>query len=233
MTLCEEDCNLVDYNYTTKKAKCSCIIKLSLSFLDNIKFDKNKLYKSFTDINNFANIQFMKCYKNVLNKDNIKYNYGFYINISILFLFFITLFIFYCKDYFYIIIIIRKIIDAKRGILQSKGKGKRRNNSSNIPTQNNNVIFPQIKINKKKKKRKKRKKGKRKKFSDDLYENNKNKISNCSKNIIKKKSAELPILNNNNTKYEEILKYNDKEWNNLSYEKALILDKRKCFEYYI
>jgi len=27
MTLCEEDCKLIGYNFTTKKAKCSCIVK--------------------------------------------------------------------------------------------------------------------------------------------------------------------------------------------------------------
>ena len=27
MTLCEEDCKLIGYNFTTKKAKWSCIVK--------------------------------------------------------------------------------------------------------------------------------------------------------------------------------------------------------------
>ena len=43
MTLCEEDCNLVEYNYTTQKAKCSCLIKLYLPLIEDIKFDKDKL----------------------------------------------------------------------------------------------------------------------------------------------------------------------------------------------
>ena len=67
MTLCEEDCDLVEYNYTNKKAKCPCLVKINLPFIDDIKFDKDKLYKRFTDINNIANIQFLKCYKNVFN----------------------------------------------------------------------------------------------------------------------------------------------------------------------
>ena len=60
MTLCEEDCDLIHYNYTTEKVKCSCLIKINIPFIDTIKFDKKKLLKSFTDINNFANIKFMK-----------------------------------------------------------------------------------------------------------------------------------------------------------------------------
>ena len=50
MTLCEEDCILKDYNFTTKKAKCSCLAKISLPAIGEIKFDKNKLYESITNI---------------------------------------------------------------------------------------------------------------------------------------------------------------------------------------
>ena len=34
MTLCEEDCRLIDYNYETEKVKCSCDIKLSLPLFE-------------------------------------------------------------------------------------------------------------------------------------------------------------------------------------------------------
>ena len=50
MTLCEEDFNLVDYNYINKKAKCSCLVKISIPLFDEIKFDKTRLYDSFTDV---------------------------------------------------------------------------------------------------------------------------------------------------------------------------------------
>ena len=90
MTLCEEDCILVEYNYTTEKAKCSCNVKIIIQLGVEIQFDKKKLLKSFIDINYFANIKFMKCYKDVFNIDILKKNYGFYI--FILILYFITLF---------------------------------------------------------------------------------------------------------------------------------------------
>ena len=63
MTLCEENCELIDYNYDTKKAKCSCKIKLHLPIIENIEIDKNRLYKSFADINYFANINMIKCFR--------------------------------------------------------------------------------------------------------------------------------------------------------------------------
>jgi hypothetical protein len=40
MTLCEENCVLIEYNYTKEKAKCSCDIKTSVPLDFDIKFKK-------------------------------------------------------------------------------------------------------------------------------------------------------------------------------------------------
>ena len=85
MTLCEEDCNLDQYNSNTKRVICSCKIKYKISNIKDIKFDKKELYKSFIDIKNIANINLMKCYKKVFTKDNLINNYGFFIYIFILY----------------------------------------------------------------------------------------------------------------------------------------------------
>ena len=61
MTLCEEECNLVQYNPEKKRVICSCKIKMTLPNIKDIKFDKKKLYKSLIDIKNIANINLMKC----------------------------------------------------------------------------------------------------------------------------------------------------------------------------
>ena len=79
MTLCEENCKFIEYDYTNKKAKCSCEIKINLPLIDEIKFDKDLLKNSFTDINNIVNLKIMKCYKNILNKESLRNNYGFFI----------------------------------------------------------------------------------------------------------------------------------------------------------
>ena len=99
LTLCEEDCDLIEYDYTYKKAKCSCEVKIDLPLIEDIKIDKEKLKKKFIDINNIANIKFMKCYKIVFKRDNIKSNYGFYFLIVIFCIFLICLFLFYFKYY--------------------------------------------------------------------------------------------------------------------------------------
>ena len=83
MTLCEEDCNLDQYNSNTKRVICSCKIKYKISNIKDIKFDKKELFKSFIDIKNIANINLMKCYKKVFTKDNLINNYGFFIYIFI------------------------------------------------------------------------------------------------------------------------------------------------------
>ena len=75
MTLCEENCKFIEYDYINKKAKCSCEIKISLPLIDEIKFDKDILKNSFIDINNIANFQIMKFYKNILDKKDLKNNY--------------------------------------------------------------------------------------------------------------------------------------------------------------
>ena len=99
LTLCEENCDLIEYDDFYKKAKCSCEIKIDVPLLEDIKFDKEKLKNNFKDINNIANIKFMKCYKVVFTTGNIKSNYGFYILGFIILLFLICLFLFYYKYY--------------------------------------------------------------------------------------------------------------------------------------
>ena len=95
LTLCEENCNLIDYDCVNKKAKCSCEIKISFPIFSNITFDKEKLKNDFLDINNIANIQFLKCYKRVFKMKDMIHNYGFFILDAIIFLFIICFILFY------------------------------------------------------------------------------------------------------------------------------------------
>ena len=58
MTLCEENCDLIDYNYTNEKVKCSCDIKININH--DFKFNTKEFYKSFIDIKNILNINIIK-----------------------------------------------------------------------------------------------------------------------------------------------------------------------------
>ena len=101
LTVCEEDCDFTSYNYTTGKAICSCKVKVnSTTKIGDIIIDKDKLYKSFTNFKNIANINVLKCYKLIFELDAYKYNYANLIMISIILLFLVTFLIFICKGYY-------------------------------------------------------------------------------------------------------------------------------------
>ena len=257
MTLCEEDCILIDYNYTTKKAECSCLVKIKIPLNVEIKFDKKQLFKSFTDINYFSNIYLIKCYKDAITIEIFKKNYGFFIFIIISLLFFVTLILFYTKYFSLFINFIYSLEKAKTFLFKMKknkttnitinNKGrmindKKKSNKKLKMTheqelkKNNDMMFPPIK--------------KRRKKNYNIFQNHLNLINN-NKNISlrnKKRAYKLDntdfqrIIKNGNSnetiddnikKYVEILKHNDNEINSLKYKRAIIYDKRTYLEYYI
>ena len=124
LTLCEDNCILIDYNYTTNRAKCNCKMKIKLPIIDDIKFDKNKLLKSFTDVKGyFTNIDVVKCYNSVFKKKTIFKNIGFFISIFIFVLLVICIILFYVKFFKVLkkqILIIAKAIELKYIIIVKK-----------------------------------------------------------------------------------------------------------------
>ena len=99
MSLCEENCDLIDYNYNYEKVKCSCDIKLNIPQNYDIKFNKNDYFKSFIDIKNIFNLNIMKCYITVLKIKYLLKNYGFIIVGCIMVIYFIDLFAFITISY--------------------------------------------------------------------------------------------------------------------------------------
>ena len=96
--LCQDECELSDYDYTTQKVNCSCDVKESSSSVANMEIDKKKLLKNFGDIKNIMNIKILVCYKKLFTKKSIINNYGFYIISSIIFLHIIFILIFCLKQ---------------------------------------------------------------------------------------------------------------------------------------
>ena len=99
MTLYDEDCTFVRYDFVNNRSICSCEIKIKLPLMSEITVDKNKLYDSFTDFKNIANIHILKCYKLLFSKEGISKNIGFYILIPIMLLLIICIIIFFVYDY--------------------------------------------------------------------------------------------------------------------------------------
>ena len=239
MFLCEEDCILIDYDYINEKSKCSCNIKSYPSQIENIKFDKKKFFNKFKDIKSMANLNLMKCYKNIFKTDIIKRNYGFFIISFIIILFFICLIAFFFKLSPYL-----QYIDKNILIKRSKKKKKlNKNIEQNIEPKNLSIKiekkecelinFPPIK-----RKIKRKKKLKSKLIKNIVLNNNEvnsksnNKINQI--NITTLNHSKMPNSKNNSSKNKTTkYKYNDNELNLLSYKIAIKKDKRTYIQYYI
>ena len=239
MTLCEEDCKLSDYNYSTERVRCNCLIKMSTPILNEVKFDKEKLLQRFTDIKNIANINFLKCYKEVFKGKNIIKNIGFYIFLLYFIFYFIVLILFYCKYYYSLVSIVKKIYKAKTDELKLKEEKDSSNSfltGSKNRVKNKNKTFNKNILLKNKNNKNPPKKKKDKKIIKSIDNNNINEIKfkkrdKDSNKVNFPKNKKDKKINKNEAK-KGILKYSDNELNNLEYKGALRFDKRTYFLYY-
>ena len=247
MTLCEENCEFIDYNYNIEKVKCSCEIKTHINTNYDFKFNKNEFFKSFVDIKNLININILKCYKIVLNIKDLTYNYGFYIINSIMFLFLLTLIIFCLvsnkklkKDLLNMFLVLnniksinltKSIVKGKENLIKKKFKknkklrtNKKRKNININNHENNNINDKNALM---------KNNNDEIKYLSNIKQTTKNEKNKSFSNlnmikILKLKSYDISVIYAN-----ELLKQRDFELNSLKYEKALILDKRSYFQYYI
>ena len=210
MTFCEEDCDLIDYDYNNEKAKCSCPTKIKLPFIDNIKFDKNKLFKRFTHIKRFINLGVMKCYKNIFDKDSFKNNYGFMIILLINVFYLVSLILFI---YHYFILLRNEINNIVITIKTFKNNKK----LNSFYFKRNLMKLDVINI----------------KQLNTVYIShamNQNEIINSNNKTDKTNTIMLDTEDENIPK---VLEYGDYELNKLNYEDALKLDKRSFINHYI
>ena len=219
MSLCEEKCELFGYDNVYKKAKCSCAVKTSIS-LNNIESDDKNLSDNFLDIKSITNIEIIKCYKIVLNLNNLKNSYGSFIFIFIFILYILCVNIFYFKSFKNLI---KEINIINKVILYNK---------ENQIT--NNQLYNSIKRSNIKKKRK-RKNTKNAMSYDNNFKNLKLKNISLQKDKTNK-NKKISDINKKDEKtediYKNILKYTESELNDLSYIEALKNDKRTYCQYY-
>ena len=121
-TICQDDCIFSDYNNYSNMVNCSCKINIMPSSFANMNINKTKLYQNFVDIKNIANVQILTCYNKLFNKNNLLFNIGSYILISIIIFHIISLFIFYSKQLYMLINQIKDIISA----IKKKRKNKKK-----------------------------------------------------------------------------------------------------------
>ena len=124
MSLCQKNCNFIEYNFTTKKVLCECDMhNKSPLQLDDI-INKDKLLNNFVDIQTISNINILKCYNTLFSENGLKKNIGNYIILSIIFLFVISTILFVIKGYV-------RLIDKINQIIQMK-KSENKDNDDNI-----------------------------------------------------------------------------------------------------
>ena len=253
-TVCQDDCDFSDYSYTSQKARCTCKVKeSSISFTD-MDIDKKKLLDNFKNIKNIANLNLLVCYKSLFSKKGISKNIGSYIIIIIILIHIITMIIFYTKHFNLLKKKIKKIIYAIKNIelinddnyrknerikKKEKNSGKKIKFNNNINNENKKISVRKSKI---KNKTKKNTKDEEKSTYIKIYPKNidKNVINNYTeKKRINNQLNKFPEENEkskNKTIIEKIkktMKYKDEEKNELSYDLALLHDKRTFFQYYI
>jgi hypothetical protein len=129
MSLCESNCEYTNYNTTNKKVYCNCTAKGSISSIIDIKDNTDILLTCFTDLKNAVNLDIMKCYKKFLIKEGIIKNIGSYILLTVIFIHFISLFLFIIKGYRVIYNIAINLSKTKEIKIDNKiKKSKIRNN---------------------------------------------------------------------------------------------------------
>ena len=156
-TVCQEDCDFSEYDFNTNNAKCKCKVKESSKSFADMNINKEKLLNNFIDIKNFANFNFMKCYKVLFNKNGIIYNIGFYINIAIIIFHFSSMIIFYFSQFDKLKDIIKNIIFGiinwelvirERREIQNENKLKLKHELTEKENNKNKVEDKKIDINK-------------------------------------------------------------------------------------
>ena len=254
MSVCEVNCQFVEYDSQTGKAVCSCPIAVQVSHISDYKIDKDKLKSNFINFKNIANIKLLKCY-HLLFSNKIFKNIGAIIISVIILIGLISLILFYSYGYNSLKFKIKYIFDKKS--LENKGS----KNDNNIKIFENREQNSKIELKKnddKKAKKRKRKRNSKNsvKSSKSKYKqypprkswdnNTKQKKSLGKKSNIKNNIDKIPnsfsLLTHNkeklngekkNSLIKEEIEYNDTEMNLLPYQEALELDKRTYGEYYV
>ena len=190
IAVCQDDCNFVDYNYTTKKAKCSCQAKKSSNSFADMKINRNKLLDNFKNIKNIINFNLLVCVDVLFSKKGLSKNIGFFIINAIILFHIIALFIFYFKGFDFLknkikdIILWINIVNSIKEDKKEEGKYKERikiqSNEKIIEDNKNKIIINNNFIN------------------DNLYNNNKIKdgklisLKKKGKIITKRKTIKIP-----------------------------------------
>jgi len=226
--VCQDGCDFIDYNYTSKKVICSCNVKESSISSEFMNINITELYKKFKDFENIANIKILSCYKVLFSKKGIKKNIGFFIIIPFKIMHFICLILFYNKDKKILERKINDIIYALKYWHLVKDEEKERK-------KHKKGTKPKIKRKKMKKKNNPHKFKNNENFGKINKANRRYRADNINHFTISINNEVSNIQKKNREikkKVKFIMSYTAQELNNLEYKFALKYDNRKFCIYY-
>ena len=240
-TVCQDECTFAEYDYRIEKAKCSCQVKQSSNSFSEMVIKNNKLFEKVVDIKNIINLELMHCYKSLFNKNGIIKNLAFYIIIAFISFQIIVIIIFYKNQ---INKINNKIKDITFGInnwsLVREERQKARKSIQKKVFNNKNIINSQNPPKKRKIEIKLLNNiGNINNINNtiNITNNNPNNVQNV--NLKEKENSNMQMIYQNQEKQEiinkvkVIMSLRNEEKNNLSFKRALKVDKRTFCEYYI
>ena len=215
ITLCDQGCFTKGVNLTTFKSICQCALNdlINNDFLGNNVFLQQSLGE-FTDILTKTNIEVLKCYKDVFNKNIYKNNTGFIIVIVLITVKLVMIFIYYYKSRFIIKKYVMGLTDKFIIFLSTQKK--------------NNKKLPKIT------KRKKKGKNQINKFIELNNRKNSNDIIDKSDEFFEEKIEDTVINNieNDNNLNINIQDYIETDLDEMDYDDAIRKDKRKFCQYF-
>ena len=248
MSLCENTCELNEYEYDTKKVVCECKIKVKQIEISEVENQTDLLYHNFTSVDESSNIVIMKCFYILFTKEGLLNNIGNYILLFNIILFLTSSIVFYKCGYALIERMIEeeaetqkkrntKKIKNSKGIinifnaktLKNKAKNKTKNNKEKLKKSTTKNIKPRKKNSKLTNSINKR---------DITYSRSISKLKSGCNGILlldKKKAFKNKIKKKKKkSKFEKKPKliFDDYELNIMIYQLALEYDKRTFSQYY-
>ena len=236
LSLCEGNCTFNGYDTNAKKALCECETKPKISSISDIVNDGNILLVDFNTDNSNSNIGAMKCIDKLFSKDGLLTNIGSYLLIFTFVFFTISTFVFYKCGYQIIEENINRIIESRHlnKIKTDFKKEKSRNSCKKLSTKR--IKRKSIKVknesNPIKKKDIKKKKSIYKLDQKNIISSSNVSLKKKNSNTIKLKLVPAKEVKEEKNKLKQII-FEDYELNLMSYENALLYDKRKYWQYYM
>jgi len=240
LSLCENGCNYVDYNTSSKKSVCVCEVKSKINSISEIIENKESLSQNFNlndSETSSSNLGLMKCIDTLFSKYGLLKNLENYILIIMTFIFAGSSILYYRLGSELLGSDIAEILDnkmeeEKKNKSKTTKKGKK--NKSLRKYKQNELSNPE-----KKKKRKNslhykefdKKRNTVAKNNINIHIDNNKSISVSKIKINNSNTNNFNIPKENDAPTEK-LNFNDYELNTLPYKEALLYDKREVFEIY-